>query len=169
MKITKRTRNKIKYTLYFVLFMIGLFAIRYLYLRFDNSPISMSSHTEKIKVKYLYHMDGDTAVFKDENNNEITCRFLGVDAPEHGQEGYVQASNYTDMALSSAFEIILELEPKSDKYDKFDRLLAWVWTDGYLLQAKLVENDLAQIKYLYNNYLYTEYLFKVKTQKNVTK
>lgn len=169
MKINKRVRNKIKYTLYFVLFMLGLFVTRYLYLRFDKSPIEMTSYTEKYKVKYLYHIDGDTAVFKDENNNEITCRFIGVDAPEYGEDGFEKASNYTDMVLSSAFEIVLELEPKSEKYDKFDRLLAWVWTDGSLLQGKLVENNLVEIKYLFNNYLYTEYLFKVKTQNNVTK
>ena len=129
----------------------------------------MTSYTEKYKVKYLYNMDGDTAVFLNENKEEITCRFIGVDAPEYGQEGYIQASKYTDMLLSSAIDITLELEPRSDKYDKFDRLLAWVWVDNTLLQAKLVENNHAKIKYIYNNYLYTEYLFKVDAQKNVTK
>lgn len=169
MKLTKRTKYKIKYTLYFVLFMLCLFLARYLYLRLDKSPISMTSYTTKYKVKYLYHMDGDTAVFLDEDNNEITCRFIAIDAPEYGEEGYDEASKYTDMVLSSSFEIILELEPKSEKYDKFERLLAWVWTDGVLLQARLVQNNLVQIKYLYNNYLYTEYLYKIYTQKDVTK
>jgi len=63
--------------------------------------------------------------------------------------------------LRNAKQILLELDPASDTYDRYDRLLAWVWVDGELLQAKLLENHLAEIRYLYADYLYTDYLYKI--------
>ena len=168
MKITKRTKTKIKRNIYFILFILFLYGLRVLYIRYNKDPISPASYTEKIKVRYRFIYDGDTAAFYDELGNPVDCRFIGVDAPEVGEAGYQDAKYYSDTALRNAMEIILELEPHSTRYDKYERTLAWVWIDGKLLQGQLVENNLVQIRYLEDNYLYAAYLYRIKSQENVT-
>ena len=124
--------------------------------------IKPAPYTEKYTTLYQYIHDGDTAVFFLENGEKVICRFLAVDTPEIEEEGYEEAKRYTDRILSNARQIIIELDPFSEKYDKYDRLLAWVWVDGELLQAKLLENNYATLRYLYHDYLYLDYLESIK-------
>ena len=108
-------------------------------------------------------VDGDTAKFII-NNKEETVRFLAVDTPEtkhptKGEEPYgKEASDYTCNKITKAKEIELEYDDNSDKMDKYDRLLAWVFVDGNLLQEDLIENGYAKVAYLYGEYKYTKRL-----------
>lgn len=113
----------------------------------------------KFKVKLDKCVDGDTAKFI--INDEVkTVRFLSVDTPEikHGSndaEAYgEEAKEYTCNALKSAKSIKLQYDPKSDKTDKYDRVLAWVFVDDELLQEKLIREGLAEVKYVNGDYLY---------------
>ena len=54
----------------------------------------------------------------------------------------------------------LEYDNKSDKVDKYDRTLAWVWIDDTLLQKELVKNGYAKVAYLYDEYKYASELKK---------
>lgn len=107
-------------------------------------------------------IDGDTATFKDSSGNTYKTRFLAIDTPETVHptkeiEAYgKEASTYTCDTLTNAKEIKLELDPGSDKEDKYGRLLAWVFADGVLLQNSLLEKGLAEVSYLYGDYKYTE-------------
>ena len=130
--------------------------------------ISPAPFTEKYNAVYQYIHDGDTAVFYIDTGEKVICRFLAVDTPEIGEEGYDEAKHFSDVTLEKASKIVLELDPVSEKYDKFERLLAWVWVDGELLQAKLIENGYAKLAYIYSyEYLYLDYLKTV--EENVTK
>lgn len=108
-------------------------------------------------------VDGDTAKFITPNGVE-TVRFLAIDTPEtvHPTKGVQpfgkEASNYTCNALKTANSIALEVDSNSDEYDKYDRLLAWVFVDNQLLQSKLVVQGYAKVAYLYGNYKYTNIL-----------
>lgn len=105
-------------------------------------------------------IDGDTAVFIYEGKEE-KVRFLAIDTPEYTTKKEAfgeEASDYTCNSLINAHEIELVLDPESDKYDKYDRLLAWVFVDDVLLQESLVEKGLADVKYIYGDYLYTNEL-----------
>lgn len=121
------------------------------------APVFASS---KFKVKLDKCVDGDTAKFviKDEVK---TVRFLSINTPEikHGAneaEAYGdEAKNYTCDALKSASSIKLQYDPKSDETDKYGRVLAWVFVDDELLQEKLIREGLAEVKYDYDDYLYT--------------
>ena len=114
---------------------------------------------EKINVHFDSCVDGDTA--KVILNEVIKVRFLAVDTPEtkhptKGEEPYGQkASNFTCEKLKSANKIEIEYDDNSDKTDKYDRHLVWVWVDDYLLQDELVKEGLAEVTYLYGNYKYT--------------
>lgn len=117
----------------------------------------------KETVKYADCVDGDTLkVYL--NGEEKTVRLLAVDTPEsvkpdtevayYGKE----ASAYTCRKIKKAKKIELEYDDNSDKFDKFDRLLAWVFIDGKLLQTDLVANGYAKVAYLYNDYKYADIL-----------
>ena len=55
-------------------------------------------------------------------------------------------------------KIELEYDNNSDKKDKYDRVLAWIWVDDILLQDELVKNGYAEVAYLYGDYKYTDTL-----------
>ncbi len=117
----------------------------------------------KEEVTFSKCVDGDTIKVK-VKNKEATVRMLAVDTPEsvhpkkkveyYGKE----ASDYTCNLITNAKKIELEYDSNSDKYDKYERLLAWVFVDDYLLQDKLVRNGYAEVAYLYGNYKYIDLL-----------
>ena len=80
--------------------------------------------------------DGDTAVFNIDGL-PIPTRFLAIDTPEtnNGVDPWGPAAKvYTCEQLTNAEVIILENDDESDVWDNYDRLLAWIWVDGELLQ-----------------------------------
>ena len=117
----------------------------------------------KEKVKFSECVDGDTAYFI-YNDQRIKVRFLAVDTPEtkdpnKGKEPFgEEASEYTCNKLTNAKKIYLEFDDNSDKVDKYNRYLAWIWIGNNLLQEELVSNGLAKVAYLYGNYSHTELL-----------
>ncbi len=111
-------------------------------------------------VKLDFGIDGDTAAFI-VGGKSYHVRMLAIDTPEV-DENLRQldpwgkaASSYTKKVLSNASAIVLELDPDSDVFDKYGRLLAWVWVDGELHNYNIVEAGLAKVAYLYGDYLYT--------------
>lgn len=109
-------------------------------------------------------VDGDTAIFKDQEGEIFKTRFLAIDTPEtvhptKKEEAFgKEASKYTCDSLTNAGEIKLEYDGGSDKEDKYGRRLAWVYVDGILLQEKLIELGYAEVAYLYGDYQYTDRL-----------
>lgn len=104
--------------------------------------------------------DGDTAHFY-VDKKDVTVRFLAINAPEYTKtkEPYgKEASEYVCDILTNAKKITLEFDDGSERYDKYDRMLAWVYADGVLVQKELVKQGLAEVKYLYGDYAYTEEL-----------
>lgn len=134
--------------------------------------ININVFADEIKVEFSKCVDGDTAkfIYKDE---VITARFLAIDTPESvhptiGEEPFGKdASNFTCDTLKKADEIVLEFDSNSDKTDKYDRYLVWVFVDGKLLQKELISKGYAEVAYLYDDYKYTEELEKAqeKTKK----
>lgn len=117
----------------------------------------------KEKVKFSKCVDGDT--IKIELDGEVrTVRMLAVDTPEsvHPSKGVEyygkEASNYTCEMVTNAKKIELEYDADSEKEDKYDRLLAWVFVDGELLQDLLIKGGYAEVAYLYGDYKYTSLL-----------
>lgn len=122
---------------------------------------------EKIIVKLSSCVDGDTAKFVIDNETK-TVRFLAIDTPEsvhptiEDEEFGYDASEYTCEILKKAKIITLEFDINSDKYDKYDRLLAWIFIDDVLLQNELIKIGYAEVAYLYGDYKYTDMLKKTE-------
>lgn len=121
----------------------------------------LNTNAKKIKVEFDKCIDGDTISIK---NNEIYAkvRFLAIDAPEiDKQEPYsTEAKEYLCNLIKNGKNLYLEFDNKSDKVDKYDRTLAWVWIDDTLLQKEMVKNGFAKVAYLYDNYKYASELKK---------
>ncbi len=121
------------------------------------------------RVAFSKCVDGDTIKVK-KASKEYTVRFLAIDTPETVKRGAdiepfgTEASQYTCKKITNADEIVLEYDPKSEEKDKYGRLLAWVYVDNQLLQAKLIEQGYAQVAYLYDDYLYTNELQTLQKQ-----
>lgn len=129
--------------------------------------IGLNNIYAKETVKFSDCVDGDTIkVLLD--NKEYTVRMLAIDTPESvhptkGVEYYgKEASNYTCETVKNAKKLEIEYDENSDKTDKYDRLLVWVFVDGTLLQKDLVEKGYAKVAYLYDDYKYTNELEKVQ-------
>ena len=118
---------------------------------------------EKLEVKLNKCVDGDTAWFITDNNETIKARFLAIDTPESTnqiEEYGKEASKFTCDKLTNAEKIVLEYDENSNKIDKYNRHLVWVFIDNKLLQSLLLKEGLAEIKYLYGDYEYTSILEK---------
>ncbi len=119
-------------------------------------------------VEFVSLSDGDTATFKI-GGMPMSVRFLAVDTPEMNsstdgmQPWALPAKEFTKEKLQNAEEIILELDEESDTFDKYSRLLAWIWVDGELLNYMLVEEGLAYVKYLYGDYKYNDTMIKLES------
>jgi micrococcal nuclease len=130
--------------------------------------LSVTIKDDKLSVKFYSCVDGDTAKFIT-NKGVETVRFLAIDTPETVHptkdiESYgKEASEYTCSRLTNAETIELEFDINSDKYDKYNRLLAWIFVDGKLLQSELVNVGYAKVAYLYGDYKYTTILINKET------
>lgn len=126
---------------------------------FNKIENEENSNTNKIEVKLVSPVDGDTAKFT-ANGETATVRFLGINTketvhPEIGEEAWgKEASNYTKEKLENATKVELEFDSSAEEKDKYGRYLAWIWIDDVLLQNLLVEEGLAETYMLQNNYKY---------------
>ena len=162
-----RIKAKTKRTIAIIISAFILAGVLYGFIFKPEYKIKPAPYTTKYNAVYQYIHDGDTAVFLLEDGEKVTVRFLAVDTPEIGEEGYDEAKHYTDVTLEKASKIILELDPNSERYDAYDRLLAWVWVDGDLLQAQLIQKGYAKLRYIFHEYMYLDYLENIKS--DVTK
>lgn len=123
---------------------------------------------EKIDASLVKCVDGDTAVFK-VNEEEIKFRFLAIDTPETvhptkgEEEGGKVASNYTCERLQNAKKIQIAYDEKSTKTDKYGRGLAWIYVDDVLLQEELIKLGYAEVAYIYGKYEFVDHLCEVQS------
>ncbi|MBR3228533.1 MAG: thermonuclease family protein [Erysipelotrichaceae bacterium] len=143
--------------LYKIFIFISIFLGLSLYLIFSEY------HVANNEVKFLYCLDGDSAVFE-LNGKETEVRLLAIDCPEINDPCGMKARDFCKEILDSAGEIELVRDEGSDDEDKYERELYWVITDGELLQLKLVKEGLAKVDYIYGDYRYTDELKKAENE-----
>lgn len=123
-------------------------------------------------VEFKSCVDGDT-IKVTIDSAVYTVRMLAINTPELAHDKVVEeyyakeASEYTCNRIKNAKKIELEYDVKSDKTDKYGRLLAWVFVDGDLLEKELIEKGYAKVAYLYDDYKYAEELKKIQEEVSV--
>ena len=115
----------------------------------------LTVYAKKEEVKLIKCIDGDTVTVK-LNNDNIKVRFLAIDTSEIDKnEPFAnEAKNFTCDILNKSKKIYLEYDEKSDKTDKYGRVLAWVWADNILVQKEIIKNGYGKVSYLYDKYKY---------------
>lgn len=122
--------------------------------------IDWKQGNNRIEIQLDQCIDGDTAWFI-MNGTKEKIRFLGIDTPEstnYIEEYGKEASDYTCELLRNANNIYLEYDNNSDRYDKYDRLLAYIFVDDKNISELLLSKGYAQVKYIYGDYYYLEEL-----------
>jgi micrococcal nuclease len=106
-------------------------------------PVSGPYAVEKV-------VDGDTIRIRC-NGTSTRVRLVGINAPESVKEdapvecGGPEASKYLHSLLDGS-QVFLSADPAQGTKDKYDRILAYVWTqDGALANKSIVENGHAEV------------------------
>lgn len=108
----------------------------------QNTASAETKHNETpapVIVKYV--IDGDTIVVELYGRVE-KVRIIGFDTPEREQPFYRKAKQFTkDFLKGSSVEIEI---CSSERRDKYDRLLAWVYSDGASLGEAILKAGFAK-------------------------
>ena len=87
-------------------------------------------------------VDGDTIYL----NNGEKVRFVGVNTPERGVEGYITSKNFVQKLCLNK-EVGLDID-NSKRTDKYGRTLAVVIVDGKNVNEMLLKEGLAEVMYI---------------------
>lgn len=100
----------------------------------EDAPVQGQSAWKLLRV-----IDGDTLVMNGPEGQEHV-RLIGIDAPELSQEFGGTARSFTAAFLARG-RLVLELD--EEHRDRYDRLLAYVWSGDDMLNEALVATGLA--------------------------
>ncbi len=129
--------------------------------------VGIQLNDNRVKVLFDHCIDGDTASFLIDGKMQ-SVRFLGIDTPEITkgkiEEYGKEASDYTCQVLKEGKDIYLEYDPNSKRYDKYGRVLAWVFVDNNNLSELLLSKGYARVQYIYGDYQYLDALCKAQEE-----
>ena len=134
--------------LVFLIFL--LVALNYQFLDEKAESFLNSGKTQEVHVERV--IDGDTIVYE---NGSI--RLLGINTPERGEFLYAEAKSFLESLVLN--QTVL-LEFTKDKYDKYNRTLAYVFFEKENVNAKLVENGFANYYFYDGNDIYSNDLIE---------
>jgi len=102
----------------------------------DSAPSAPRRATERCRVTRI--SDGDTI----ECEGRVRIRLIGIDAPEQDQPPFGTAATAglaSFLPLGSSVDLESDLEPR----DRYNRVLAYVWLDGRMLNWLMVRHGWA--------------------------
>lgn len=127
--------------------------------------------TNQEPVTLVETVDGDTIKVNYKGKTE-TVRYLLVDTPEEKKPGtcvqpFAESAYNKNKQLVNSGKLTLEFETNGDKYDKYGRLLAYVYVNGKSVQEELLKGGYARVAYIYNPPY--KYLSKYESDENTAK
>ena len=106
--------------------------------------------------------DGDTVTIR-MNGKGYRTRLIGMDAPEMGQEPWGRRAQEHLRKLLKEVQWRVSIETDVEKYDKYDRLLAYLWTpDGEMLNERMLRDGYALLFTIQPNSRYADLLRKAQ-------
>ncbi len=122
---------KQKDVLVLALLIIALVIINYSWL--DNAVNNFLNTYEQVHVDRI--IDGDTI-----ESNSTSIRLLGINTPERGELYYEEAKEFLEQEILNK---TVNLKYGKERYDKYQRVLAYVFLDNTNINLKIVENGFA--------------------------
>lgn len=130
-KKKQKNKEKQKDIKLLIILVLALILINYPFL--DNFLKNLLTETETIHVDRV--IDGDTI-----ESNRTSIRLLGINAPERGELYYEEAKEFLESIILNKTVI---LKFGKDRYDKYDRTLAYIFLNNKNINLELVENGFA--------------------------
>lgn len=111
-----------------------------------------SGTTDQIAVEVTQVIDGDTIKIIYEGK-EVTVRYLLMDTPETnhprlGEQPLGKEATETNKRLIESGDVSIEFDV-GDRFDDYDRLLAYIYVDGESVQEQMLESGLARVAYIF--------------------
>ncbi len=108
--------------------------------------------TDQIDVEVTQVIDGDTIKIIYEGE-EVTVRYLLMDTPETnhprlGEQPLGKEATEENKRLIESGDVSIEFDV-GDRFDDYDRLLAYIYVDGESVQEQLIESGLARVAYVF--------------------
>jgi len=116
-----------------ILVFILLFAFTINYSYIDSYLKSVFVQEESAFVEKV--IDGDTIKI-----NGTSVRLLGINCPEKGEEYYLEAKQYLESLILNKTVV---LKYGNEKYDKYNRVLAYVFLENENINLKIIKEGYA--------------------------
>ncbi|EPD52036.1 hypothetical protein HMPREF1210_01388 [Paenisporosarcina sp. HGH0030] len=118
----------------------------------SNFTDKSTSANDTIPVELIAVIDGDTIKVK-YNGKIETVRYLLIDTPEvrHqtlGNQPFGDEASERNEQLLKNVAVSLKFD-EGDRYDDYERLLAYVYADGQSVQETLLSEGLARVAYVF--------------------
>jgi len=130
MKIENYMKNK-REKIFLVILILLLFTINYNFI--DSFLTEIFNSRESIVVDRV--IDGDTI-----KANETSIRLLGINTPERGEKYYEEAKEFLQELILNK---TIELEYGKEKYDKYNRILGYLFLNEKSINKKIIEQGFA--------------------------
>jgi endonuclease YncB( thermonuclease family) len=121
----------------------------------SSAPFTSTAVAADVAATVRDVIDGDTVVLDDGRK----VRYLGINAPEHGQP-YARDATNVNRRLVSGLPVRLEFDQIRE--DRHGRLLAYVHRDGALVNEQLLAEGLAHVFSIPPNTRYAERFLHVQ-------
>lgn len=116
---------------------------------------SVNAEEQKEEVK-LINCDSAVSLTVETTTGYKRIRLLMMDSSTGSLDKEI--NNYVCNKVKNASKLEIELDPQSDKENKYKETLVYLYVDDYLLQNDLISLGYAQVNYVYNDYKYVDEL-----------
>lgn len=116
---------------------------------------SVNAEEQKEEVK-LINCDSAVSLTVETTTGYKRIRLLMMDSSTGSLDKEI--NDYVCNKVKNASKLEIELDPQSDKENKYKETLVYLYVDGYLLQNDLISLGYAQVNYVYNDYKYVDEL-----------
>jgi micrococcal nuclease len=150
--------------LFFVCFLLLILLI--------SAACTASEKGKMFSATIVQVVDGDTVKIK-QDGKLVTIRILNIDTPETYREKQAygeEAKQFAKKVLLNQ-KVTIELSAKEHPYDRYGRLLAYIWVDEDTLYEEMVLREgLARVAYLFEpDTKYAKRLYEAADQARKTK
>ena len=116
---------------------------------------SVNAEEQKEEVK-LINCDSAVSLTVEASTGYKRIRLLMMDSSTGSLDKEI--NNYVCNKVKNASKLEIEIDPLSDKENKYKETLVYLYVDGSLLQNDLISLGYAQVNYVYNDYKYVDEL-----------
>lgn len=116
---------------------------------------SVNAEEQKEEVK-LINCDSAVLLTVETSTGYKRIRLLMMDSSTGSLDKEI--NNYVCNKVKNASKLEIEIDPLSDKENKYKETLVYLYVDGSLLQKDLISLGYAQVNYVYNDYKYVDEL-----------